>query len=71
MAVFLNSNPGTIFLRQEMDFLAPVSIGDTITAQVEVSEAMPEKKRVRLKTTCINQEGTEVLDEDATVSPPR
>lgn len=63
--------PGTIFLRQEMDFLAPVRIGDTITAQVEVSEILPEKKRVRLKTTCINQEGTKVLDGDAIVSPPR
>ncbi|MGD8986368.1 MAG: MaoC family dehydratase [Desulfobacteraceae bacterium] len=63
--------PGTIFLRQEMDFLAPVRIGDTITAQVEVSEILPEKKRVRLKTTCINQEGIKVLDGDAIVSPPR
>jgi 3-hydroxybutyryl-CoA dehydratase len=63
--------PGTIFLRQEMDFLAPVRIGDTITAQVEVSEILPEKKRVRLKTTCINQEGTKVLDGEAIVSPPR
>ena len=63
--------PGTIFLRQEMDFTAPVRIGDTITAQVEVSEILPEKKRVRLKTTCINQKGTKVLDGEAIVSPPR
>ena len=51
--------------------MAPVRIGDTITARVEVIEIMAEKKRVRLKTTCINQEGTQVLDGEAIVSPPK
>ncbi len=63
--------PGTIYLRQELDFKAPVRIGDTITAQVEVLEIMKEKKRVRLKTTCTNQDGIVVLDGEAVVSPPR
>jgi 3-hydroxybutyryl-CoA dehydratase len=63
--------PGTIYLRQELNFLAPVRIGDTITAQVEVIEIMIEKKHVRLKTTCTNQDGTVVLDGEAVVSPPR
>ncbi len=63
--------PGTIYLRQELDFKAPVKFGDTITAQVEVLEIMKEKKRVRLKTTCINQDGTVVLDGEAVVTPPR
>ncbi len=63
--------PGTIYLRQELNFRAPVRIGDTITARVEVLEIMAEKKHVRLKTTCTNQEGTVVLDGEAIVSPPR
>ncbi|GLI34645.1 MaoC family dehydratase [Desulforhabdus amnigena] len=63
--------PGTIYIRQELDFLAPVRIGDTITARVEVIEIIAEKKRIRLKTTCANQEGTLVLDGEAIVSPPR
>ena len=63
--------PGTIYLKQELSFLAPVRIGDTITARVEVIEILTEKKRIRLKTTCINQEGTVVLDGQATVSPPK
>ncbi len=63
--------PGTIYLRQELNLRAPVRIGDTITARVEVLEIMAEKKRVRLKTTCTNQEGTVVLDGEAIVSPPR
>ena len=62
---------GTIYVKQEMTFLSPVRIGDTITAQVEVTEILLEKKQARLKTTCINQEGTKVLDGEAIVSPPR
>lgn len=63
--------PGTVYMRQTLDFLAPVHIGDTVTATVEVIEKMEEKKRVRLKTTCVNQEGIKVLDGEALVSPPR
>ena len=63
--------PGTIYIRQELNFLAPARMGDTITAQVEVAQVLTEKKRVVLKTTCINQEGTLVLDGEALVSPPK
>jgi len=62
---------GTIYIRQELNFLAPVGIGDTITAQVEVIEVMPAKNRVRLKTDCINQDGALVIDGEAVVSPPK
>ncbi len=63
--------PGAIYIRQELNFLAPVRIGDTITARAEVIEIMPEEKRVRLKTTCLNQDGKVVLDGEAMVSPPK
>jgi 3-hydroxybutyryl-CoA dehydratase len=63
--------PGSIYMRQELNFLAPVRIGDTVTAIAEVAEIIADKKRVRLKTWCINQEGTTVLDGEALVSPPR
>jgi 3-hydroxybutyryl-CoA dehydratase len=63
--------PGTIYLRQELNFLAPVGIGDTITACAEIVEIMTEKNRVRLKTECINQDGTKVIDGEAVVSPPK
>jgi len=53
--------PGTIYVSQELNFLAPVRIGDTLTARVEVTEVMPEKNRVRLITTCVIQDGTKVL----------
>ncbi len=63
--------PGSVYMRQEASFLAPVKFGDTITAIVEVAEIIADKKRVRLKTYCINQEKTVVVDGEALVSPPR
>jgi 3-hydroxybutyryl-CoA dehydratase len=62
--------PGTIYVSQELNFLAPVRIGDTVTARAEVIEVSQEKNRVRLRTTCTIQDGTTVLDGDAVVSPP-
>jgi 3-hydroxybutyryl-CoA dehydratase len=63
--------PGTVYMRQEVSFLAPVKFGDTVTAIVEVVEIIADKKQVRLKTCCINQENTTVVDGEALVSPPR
>lgn len=63
--------PGTIYLRQELSFLAPVRIGDTITASVEVIEIMTGKNRIRLRTLCKSQDGVMVLDGEALVSPPK
>lgn len=63
--------PGSIYMGQNLKFLAPVRIGDTITARVEVVEIMKEKNRVRLQTTCTNQNGKKVIDGDALVSTPR
>ena len=63
--------PGTIYIGQQLTFTAPVRFGDTITAEVEVVEIDREKKRVRLKTQCRNQDGAVVIDGEAVVSPPR
>lgn len=63
--------PGTIYISQELKFLAPVHIGDTVTAHVEVSEIDREKNRVRLKTWCVNQEGVKILEGDGLASPPK
>lgn len=63
--------PGTIYISQGLNFLAPVRIGDTITAEVEILEILAEKKRARIKTTCFNQDGKVVVDGEALVSPPR
>ena len=63
--------PGTVYLKQDLSFLAPVHIGDTITGRVEIMELIPEKNRVRLKTTCSNQDGVIVISGEGLVSPPK
>jgi 3-hydroxybutyryl-CoA dehydratase len=62
---------GTIYLSQEVKFLAPVRMGDTLTARVEVMELNPKKNRVKFKTICFNQEGKIVVDGTAWGMPPR
>ncbi len=63
--------PGSIYVRQELNFLAPMRIGDTITARVEVVEKNAEKNRVKLRTTCVNQDGVKVTEGEAVISPPK
>jgi len=63
--------PGAVYLRQEVSFLGPVKIGDTITARAEVVEIDRAKGRVKLLTTCDNQEGKRVVTGEAVVSPYR
>jgi len=63
--------PGTIYLAQELKFTAPVRIGDTIKAEAEVVEIIVEKNKIKIKTTCTNQNGDIVLDGVATVMPPK
>ena len=59
--------PGTIYLSQNLSFLAPVRIGDTITAKVEVIEKIEGKNQLVLHTTCSNQKGDLVIDGQAKV----
>lgn len=61
--------PGAIYVKQELKFLAPARIGDTITARATAVEVVAEKNRVTLQTTCVNQNDQLVLDGQAVVSP--
>ena len=62
--------PGSIYLSQEIKFLGPVKIGDTLTAKVEVIELIPAKNRAKFRTTCTNQKGEVVVDGTAWIMPP-
>src|SRR5690348_6483776 len=42
--------PGSIYLSQNLKFCAPVRAGDTVEARITVTDIMPEKRRVALKT---------------------
>ena len=61
--------PGTIYLTQNLKFRAPVTIGATVTATVEVTALDPARKRATLATTC-TVGGRPVIEGDATVMVP-
>ncbi len=61
--------PGCIYLNQNLKFLAPVRIGDTVTARVSVADLVPAKKRAVLRTTCSVRDKL-VVDGDALVWLP-
>lgn len=63
--------PGSIYREQQLRFLAPVRIGDTITARVEISNIDSEKNKITLNTSCFNQDETMVVDGKAIIHPPR
>lgn len=62
--------PGAIYLSQNLKFKAPVKIGDTVTATVEVVDILVEKKRVTLKTIC-SVGSTVVIEGEAIVMVPK
>lgn len=63
--------PGTIYLGQELKFVKPVFIGDTVTATATVIERIEEKNRLVLETIVTNQNGDAVIKGKATVMPPK
>jgi 3-hydroxybutyryl-CoA dehydratase len=56
-----------VYLTQQLRFRMPVNIGDTITAEVEVTAVDEEKRILTLRTDCTNQEGEAVVKGEATV----
>lgn len=56
-----------LYLSQEVKFVRPVKIGDTITAHAEVVEKIEEKRRLVLKTVIKNQREEVVVDGKAVV----
>ena len=59
--------PGAIYLGQTLRFLRPVKLGDTVTAQVEITAIDLSKRRMTLATTIRNERGKTVVDGEASV----
>ena len=61
--------PGAVvvYLGQTMRFRLPVGIGDTITAECEVTAIDAERRIVSVRTDCTNQNGDAVVTGEATV----
>lgn len=71
-AILGNDLPGlgTIYLSQSVRFKAPVFIGDTITATVELTHYREDKRIATFSTTATNSDGVLVLEGEAVVIAP-
>ncbi len=57
--------PGTVFLSQNWKFTAPVFIGDTITAEAEITSVHETKPVTQLAIKITRQDGETVLEGEA------
>ena len=62
--------PGTIYLSQTLQFLAPVRIGDQLRISVTVTARDAVRHRLTLACECVNQDGTTVITGEAEVVAP-
>ncbi len=62
---------GTVYLKQELEFLKPVYIDDKIMVRVEVIEQNEETNRLTLETICRNLGGETLVKGKALVLLPK
>ena len=62
--------PGTIYLGQTLKFRAPVTLGDTLTVALEVTEKHPSKPWVTIDCRVLNQNDKTVALGEAQVMAP-
>lgn len=58
---FKMSERKIVYLSQTLKFIAPVFIGDTVTAKAVVKEIREDKPIVTIEATCENQSGETVI----------
>jgi len=66
--------PGTVFMSQELRYLAPAYLGDTLTAEIEVLSLKSDKPVCQLRALIRNQDGVALLEGECwtyTLRPPQ
>lgn len=58
---------GTNYLKQSLEFLQPVPVGEELTASVTITRLRPEKHLVDLETICETSNGTRICQGRALV----
>jgi 3-hydroxybutyryl-CoA dehydratase len=59
--------PGTILVRQQLSYRAPVFVGETVKVNVKVVDKKEEKQRLILQTNVIKSDGTVAIEGQAEV----
>ena len=62
--------PGSVYLSQNIQFRAPVMLGDTLTVTLTVSDKHAKRPWVTLQCEVANQEGKAVAKGEAQVAAP-
>ena len=62
--------PGSVYVKQTINFRAPVYIGDAITATVTAKKIREHKPIVTFETVCKKEDGTVVIDGEAVLLLP-
>jgi phosphate acetyltransferase/phosphate butyryltransferase len=62
--------PGTAYVSQTLEFLAPVHVGDTLTVTVTVKRRDRRERQVEFDCRCVNGNGSLVMTGAATVIAP-
>lgn len=52
---------GNVYALQNLKFVKPVYIGDTVTASAKIVEKLEDKRMVLLETICVNQNDEPVI----------
>jgi 3-hydroxybutyryl-CoA dehydratase len=63
--------PGAVYVSQTLNFMAPVLVGDTITAIATITAIDAQRRRVTLKTQCLNGDKVVIDGEAIVLVPPR
>ncbi len=56
-----------VYLGQTLKFKYPTFIGDTVTAKATVKNIREDKPIIKIETTCENQDGTILIEGEATI----
>ncbi len=62
--------PGSIYIKQTINFRAPVYIGEAITATVTAKKIRDDKPIATFETVCKKKDGTVVIDGEAVLLLP-
>ena len=62
---------GTIYMSQSLKFLAPVRPGDLVLAEVEVTDIVIDKRRVKLDCRCMVDDKKVLVGEAMVMAPSR
>jgi phosphate acetyltransferase len=62
--------PGTIYIKQTLEFNHPITLGDSITVKLKVIKKLSKKQLIELDCQCINQSNELVIRGKAMVIAP-